>query len=81
MNYVSYKLHELSVCLMCFQMLVCINHFLQFTPSLLRPFKSVKQGFYCTHKRTSTVWASKAVFLLPILQFLNKINCSKTYEK
>jgi hypothetical protein len=32
MNFVSYKLCKLSVCLMCFQIfVVCINHFPQFT--------------------------------------------------
>jgi hypothetical protein len=48
MNFVSYKLHKLFACLMCFQMFfTCINHFLQFMPFLLGPFWSVKQGFFC----------------------------------
>jgi hypothetical protein len=38
MNFVSYKLCKLFVCLMRFQMFfVCIYHFPQFTPLLLRP--------------------------------------------
>jgi hypothetical protein len=49
MNFISYKLCELSVCLMCFQMFfACINDFLQFIPFLLGLFKSVKEGFYCS---------------------------------
>jgi hypothetical protein len=49
MSFVSYKL--LKLCLMCFRMFyVCINHFPQFTPFLLGPFKSVEEGFYCTRQ-------------------------------
>jgi hypothetical protein len=55
MKFVSYKLYELFVCLMCFQMFfVCINHFLQFTPFLFCPFESVKEGFYCICYNFST---------------------------
>jgi hypothetical protein len=44
---VSSELCELFVCLMCFQMyFVCKNHFPQFTPFLLGPFKSVNEGIY-----------------------------------
>jgi hypothetical protein len=46
LNFVSYKLCKLFVCLMCVQMFfVCISHFSQFTLFLLGPFKSVKEGF------------------------------------
>jgi hypothetical protein len=56
MNFVSYNLCKLLLCLMCFQMFfVCINQFLQFTFSLNKhhfsgKFKSVKEGFYCILK-------------------------------
>jgi hypothetical protein len=44
---VSSELCELFVCLMCFQMyFVCKNHFPQFIPFLLGPFKSVNEGIY-----------------------------------
>jgi hypothetical protein len=47
-NFVSYKLCKLFVCVMSFQMFfVCINHFPQFTSFLLDLFKRVKEGFYC----------------------------------
>jgi hypothetical protein len=48
MNFVSYRLCKLFLCLVCFQMMVvCINHFLQFTltPFLLGPSKCVKEEF------------------------------------
>jgi hypothetical protein len=45
MNFVSYKLCKLFVCLMRFQMFfVCIYNFPQFTPLLLRPWKAQKRG-------------------------------------
>jgi hypothetical protein len=51
MNFVSYKLCKLFVWLLSFQMsFVCKNHFPQFTPSLLGPFGSVKEEFYCIMK-------------------------------
>jgi hypothetical protein len=48
-NFISYKVCKLFVCLMCFQMFfVCINHFVQFTPFLLDPFKSIKEELLVT---------------------------------
>jgi hypothetical protein len=56
MNFVTYKLGKLFVCLMCFQMFfVCINHCPQFTPLLLGPFQSVNEGFYCNYFKNSEV--------------------------
>jgi uncharacterized membrane protein YesL len=55
-NFVSYKLRKLFVCVMCFQMFfVCINHFPQFTSFLLDLFKSVKEAFYCIFSWFSNV--------------------------
>jgi hypothetical protein len=45
MNFVSYKLCKLFVCLVYFQIFfMCINHFLQFTPFLLGPLKIEKES-------------------------------------
>jgi hypothetical protein len=47
MNFVSYKLCKLFVCLMCFQVFfVCINHFRNLHHFLLG-LKNVEEGFYC----------------------------------
>jgi hypothetical protein len=75
MNFVSYKLCILFVCLMCFQMFfVCIYHFPQFTSFLLGPFKSVKEGFYCIYTETSIHHSHMHYFHASIIHFLWSLN-------
>jgi hypothetical protein len=58
-NFVTYKLCKLVVCLTYFQKFSVCKPFPKFTSFLLRPLRSVKEGFYCIWSKIYVMWRWK----------------------